>query len=164
MCHFLPSDTLVDRFHERGRQHQPKTTPYDKDWKRLYLFGGQTYSSATLQLHIANYEVLLAKYDYNNYTKFSEFIDFIPEDKKEQFTALVSEGQLISRTALQAALDTADTAARSVAITVVMRRASWLHLSGFPREVQSTVKYLPFEGPKLFAKKTDNSLHTLKDS
>ncbi|EMP30668.1 hypothetical protein UY3_12223 [Chelonia mydas] len=64
--------------------------------------------------------------------------------------------------ALQAALDSTDTAARSATTVTVMRRASWLHLSGFPREVQSMVEYLPFSRPKLFVAKTDESLHTLR--
>ncbi|EMP32987.1 hypothetical protein UY3_09865 [Chelonia mydas] len=161
--HPAPNSLVVDAVQERGRQ-QPKTTPHNKEWKRLDLFDRKAYSLATLLLRIANYQALLAKYDYINYTKISELTDFISEDKREQFTALVSEGQLISKTALQAALDSADTAARSVAMAVMMRRASWLHLSSFPKEVQSTDEDLPFEGPKLFAKKTDDSLHLLKDS
>lgn len=47
---------------------------------------------------------------------------------------------------------------------VVMRRASWLHLSWFPQPVQLTVEDLPFKGSKLFADKTDESVHTLKCS
>lgn len=39
-----------------------------------------------------------------------------------------------------------------------------MHIPVFPREVQSLVKDLPFKGPKLFAAKADESLHTLKDS
>ncbi|EMP39080.1 hypothetical protein UY3_03698 [Chelonia mydas] len=46
----------------------------------------------------------------------------------------------------------------------MMRHMLWLHLSGLPKEVQTTVKDLPFKGSKLFMNKTDASLHTLKDS
>lgn len=35
-------------------------------------------------------------------------------------------------------------------MAVVMRRASWFQLSGFPKESQNTVKDLLFEGTKLF--------------
>lgn len=108
-----------------------------------------------------DYEALLAKYDHNNYSKLSEFIEFIPEERKEQFKSIISEGHLITRSALQAVLDSV---ARSVSTAEVMRRASWLYLSGFPREVQSVLEDLPFEGPKLFAAKTDESLHMLKES
>lgn len=49
-----------------------------------------------------------------------DFIDDIPEEKKQQFMALVSEGQILLHTALQAALDAANTAAKSTATAVVM--------------------------------------------
>lgn len=70
----------------------------------------------------------------------------------------------MAKTALQSVVDAADTAAWSISTAFVMRQASWLHLSGFPKEVQITVQDLPFEGTKLFAEKTDASLHMLKDS
>ncbi|EMP25311.1 hypothetical protein UY3_17637 [Chelonia mydas] len=122
-----------------GKQLQTKTTPYDKGWKRLDLFGRKAYSSATLQFHIANYSALLAKYTHNTFSQMSSFIEHIPADKKEQYKANIAEGFLIAGMALQASLDSADTAARSIATSIVMPRASWLHLSGFPREVQMTV-------------------------
>lgn len=109
--------------------------------------GLQTPPSHQLPI-IANYETLLAKYNHTNYSKLSEFIDFIPEDKKEQFRSVIAEGHLLAQTALQVSLDSALTVARSIATTIVMQRASWFHLSGFPREVQSTVEEHPFEGPK----------------
>ncbi|EMP26776.1 hypothetical protein UY3_16176 [Chelonia mydas] len=65
---------------------------------------------------------------------------------------------------LQASLNSVDIAARSIAISIIMRRAFWLHLSGFLMEVQATVEDLPFEGLKLFAESTDAFLHPLKDS
>ncbi|EMP30282.1 hypothetical protein UY3_12607 [Chelonia mydas] len=45
-----------------------------------------------------------------------------------------------------------------------MQQASWLHFSGFPKEVQSTVEDLLFEGTKLFSSKMDESLHKLKNA
>lgn len=75
----------------------------------------------THHLRISNYKATLAKYDHTDYGKFSKFIEFLLEEKKEQFRALISEGQLISRTALQTALDSADTAAQSTDIAIVMR-------------------------------------------
>lgn len=85
-----------------------KNTPYDRDWKRQDFFDCKTYSLATLHLRIANYKALLAKYDHSNYSKLSEFIEFIPEEKREQCRTIISEGHLLARTALQAALHSAD--------------------------------------------------------
>lgn len=135
---------------------------YDRDRKRLDLFGRK--ASTNLQFGIANYKALMAKYNYTNYSKLSEFIDYLPDDKNQQFKAVISEGYLLAWTALQASLDAAETAARSITMAIVMWRASWLHLSGFLKEVHFTVEGLPFEGPKRFTAKTNESLHTLKDS
>lgn len=72
--------------------------------------------------------------------------------------AISNEGQLLAKMSLQCAVDAADTAVRSISMAVVMRWASWLYLSGFPKEVQTTVEDLPFEGTKLLAEKSDMSL------
>lgn len=72
------------------------------------LFGCKAYSSATLQFWVANYTALMAKYDHINYSKLAELIDFIPEDKRDQFKSIILKGQLLSRTTLLASLDVAD--------------------------------------------------------
>lgn len=92
----------------------------------------------------------------------SEF-EYIPEDKKEQFQAIANKCQLLVWTALPATLDAADTAAHWILTAVVMQRASWLHLSGLPKELEARVEDLAFEGSKLFPDQTDESLHSLKD-
>lgn len=70
----------------------------------------------------------------------------------------------MAHTSLQAALDTADSAARTMATGVVMRRSAWLQVSGILSEVQTTIQDLPFEGSGLFSEQTDSKLHSLKDS
>lgn len=87
-----------------------------------------------------------------------DFIDDIPEEKKQQFMALVSEGQIILHTALQAALDAANTAAKSTATAVVMCWGSWLSSSSFPRKVQNTIEDFPFDSDKVFASTTNDEL------
>lgn len=84
--------------------------------------------------------------------------------KKEQFKVNIAEGHLIARTALSASLDSTDMAAWSIAASVIIRHASWPHHSRFPRDVQATVEDFPFEDAKLFMTKTDESLHSLKDT
>ncbi|XP_065432834.1 zinc finger protein Rlf isoform X8 [Chrysemys picta bellii] len=131
--HPAPNSLVVDATNQRAKQQYSHSAPPNKDSKRLDLFGRKVYASSTLQFRIANYTAVLAKYDHKNYNKFMDFIDDIPEQRKQQLRAMVSEGQSISRTALQAALDVANTAARSTATAVVMRRGSWLSSSFFPR-------------------------------
>ncbi|EMP38938.1 hypothetical protein UY3_03846 [Chelonia mydas] len=117
-----------------------------------------------LKFHIANFSALLAKYTHNLFSKMSAFIENLPDDRKELQKANISEGALTARTALQASLDSADIAAQTIAISVVMCWASWFHLSRFLKKVQATVEDLLFEGQKLFAENTNVSLHTLNDS
>lgn len=51
-----------------------------------------------------------------------------------------------------------------MASAITMRRSSWLRSSDFPPGVVQTVQDLPFEGLLLFSDKTDETLHSLKDS
>lgn len=104
----------------------------------------------------------MAKYDYMNYCKLNNFIDILPDTQKEQFQAIIQEGHLVTRTALQTALDATDTAAHSVSTVVVMSWASWLHLLELLKEMQITIENLLFEGSKLFVDKMDASVHNLK--
>lgn len=86
----------------------------------------------------------MSKYNYLNYSKVEDLCQDLPDAKKEQFQALISEGHLLAHTALEVSLDSVDTSAHSIATAVVMRWLSWLHLSGLPKEVQTSV-----EGPTL---------------
>ncbi|EMP36167.1 Polycomb group RING finger protein 5 [Chelonia mydas] len=61
-------------------------------------------------------------------------------------------------------MDVADTAARTTARAVVMRRTSWLQALGIPKELQLKVEDLPFDRDKLFSSQTDNILHTMRVS
>lgn len=117
-----------------------------------------------LQFHIANYSALLAKYDFDNYRKLFEFTMDIPEDRRAQFKSVLIEGQLVTRMALQASLDIADTAAHAMAIVRVMCRALWLLSSGIQKDHQLKDEGLPFDKDKLFLAKNDEVLHTVKDS
>lgn len=145
--HPAPNSLVVEAASRRSKQHFWSTSS-DKESRRLDLFGHNVYFS-TLQFWVANYATLLPKYDHKNYGKFMEFTNDIPR-KRDKLKSLVSEGQMILRTALQAALDAADTAARSTATAVVVCQALWFSSSSFPWEMQNTVKDLPFDGEKLF--------------
>ncbi|EMP35912.1 Radixin [Chelonia mydas] len=71
--------------------------------------------NAALQFQIANYQVLLAKYDFNNYAKLAELLGNLLQDKRLCFQALVEEGHLAAKLSLQAAVDAADTTSGSLA-------------------------------------------------
>lgn len=68
-------------------------------------------------------------------TQIQELWQDFPHEKWGQLEVLISDGHLLARTALQTSLDSADTAAQLIATAIFMRWASWLHFSGFPKEV-----------------------------
>lgn len=78
--------------------------------------------------------------------------------------AIIKEGNTISCTVLQMALDASDTAARSTATSMVMGCSSWLQAVGVSKDLQAKVQELPFDKAKLFAAGTDEALHSSKDS
>ncbi|EMP38756.1 hypothetical protein UY3_04075, partial [Chelonia mydas] len=122
------------------------------------------YSLTTLQFRVAKYLALLAKYNYDIYGKLSSFIAKLPEEKQSQFQAIVDKGQLIAKTALEVSLDVMGTVARTTVMDVVMHWEAWLQSSGIPKALQNKVKDLPFNREKLFSNKTDEVLHSVKDS
>lgn len=93
-----------------------------------------------------------------------KFKDILPQEARQELSSVVEEGKTVARTSLQAALDAADSAARSMATAITMHRRSWLQSLGFPEEVQQTVQDFPFKRPLLFSEETDAKLHRLKDS
>ncbi|CAM2097259.1 unnamed protein product [Caretta caretta] len=82
----------------------------EKELKQLLLFGGESYSSATLQLRITNYKVLLSEQDYLNWHRVPEFLDKVPIDSKEALRSLIMEGQLTAQTSWLSAFDASDIA------------------------------------------------------
>lgn len=112
---------MVDEINFQDQQYHSRNTPYNKDWKHLDLFDRKAYSSASLQFRIGNYQALLAKYDYINYNRLSDFNEKLPESSWYTFKAIVQEGQLVAKIVLQSALDAADTTARTISMAVVIR-------------------------------------------
>lgn len=54
--------------------------------------------------------MLMAKYDFTIFNKLTDFVKKVPQDTREQLQALIEEGKLVASSALQMALDAADTA------------------------------------------------------
>nr|XP_042697612.1 uncharacterized protein LOC122172305 [Chrysemys picta bellii] len=162
--HPSPCSLVVSAVNERERRGQQAPAPKGKEAKRLDLFGRKVYSSGGLQLRIANQQAILNRHNFNSWASFAKFKDSLPPDAHQEFMALVDEGMAVAKTSLQASLDSADAAARTIASGVVMRRSAWLQASGLPPEVQTTLQDLLFEGSGLFSDQTDARLHSLKDS
>ncbi|XP_075789594.1 uncharacterized protein LOC142830175 [Pelodiscus sinensis] len=162
--HPPPNSLVVDSVRHKGKQPNLRSTPQDRDHKKVDIMGRKVYSSSTLLLRAANYTAMLADYDNANYAKLQDLLQHLPEHKRPTLRSIMQEGLAISRTALQSAMDVADTAARITASAIVLRRMSWLQPSGVPRDLQQKVEDLPFDRTNLFASKTDEVLHSMKDS
>lgn len=55
-----------------------------------------------------NHHVLLGQYDFSRWDGFLKFKDRLLDKAKQEFSAMMEEGKLVARTALQASLDEAD--------------------------------------------------------
>lgn len=52
--HPPPNSFVIEAAYQQDKHSEYKSTPQDKEWKRMDLFDHKVYSSATLQLHVAN--------------------------------------------------------------------------------------------------------------
>ncbi|XP_065439796.1 uncharacterized protein LOC135981398 [Chrysemys picta bellii] len=142
--HPPPCSLVVSSVNARERHGQQAAA---KDAKRFYLFGRKVYSAGGLQLRAANQQALLSRYNYNSWNSMGKFKELVPQDSREEFGALVEEGKMVARTSLQASLDIADSAARTLASGIAM-----FQVSGLPPELQQTLQDLPFEGQGLWSR------------
>ena len=66
----------------------------------------------------------------------------------------MDEGRIISSATIRCALVSADTAAREVNTSIMIRRHAWLRVSAFKPDVQHLLN-LPFDGEHLFDPQVD---------
>ncbi|EMP37670.1 Semaphorin-5A [Chelonia mydas] len=156
--------SVISAVNEKEQQGQQASAPKAKEAKRLDLLGRKVYSSGGLQLRIANQQEILNRHNFNSWMAVSKFKDCLPKNSHSEFAALIEEGKAVAKTSLQASLDSANSAARTIALRVVMRHSAWLQASGLRPEVQNTLQDVPFEASGLFKEQTQSRLHDLKDS
>lgn len=77
---------------DRLQQERYKTTLKDKESKSWTL-RGKTIYTVFLQMHIANQQVLLSKYDFLIWDCVSKFMDKLPESSSVEFKTLIKEGR-----------------------------------------------------------------------
>ncbi|XP_044860104.1 GTPase IMAP family member 8-like [Mauremys mutica] len=161
--HPAPDSLVVQSVNDRERNGQPAPAPKSKDARRMDLLGRKVYSAGGLQMRIGNQLVLLARYVFDILTSLDKFSDLLPSTSHQDFTTMLEEGRRSSRSSITAALDVADSGARTLASGVTMRRIAWLQSSTLPPEVQYTLQDLPFDTKGLFSEKTDSWIQSLKD-
>lgn len=119
-----PNSLVVIMVNDRAQLTRFKSTPKNKDSKRMHLVGRNIYNSSSLQMWIVNQKSLLSNYDFVNRMAVSKFADQLPEASREEFQVFISV--LVAKTSLQSTLDVRDTSATVMALAVSMRRVSWL--------------------------------------
>lgn len=129
----VPLDSLV--FSNARKRANSQITgdapPPDKESKLIDASGKRVAAQAANHWRIANTQALLARYDRAHYDDVEKLIQFSPDEHKSKATDLIQEGKLISNTSIRCALDAADTAARAVNTSTLLRRHAWLRIYGF---------------------------------
>lgn len=127
-----------------------------------YKFSGGKYLHLPVSnLEYLNYQALLSKYNFINYSKFGEFKEKFPQEDQAKFQVLIDESKLMARTSLQ---DTVCCSQHGIKTNGKFTSGKlWLHTLGVPRYVQNTVEDLCFDKTSLFNEKMDESLRLLKD-
>ncbi|XP_039352843.1 zinc finger protein 189-like [Mauremys reevesii] len=111
--HPTPDSLVVQSVNDRERHGQPAAAPKAKDARRMDLLGRKIYSAGGLQLRIANQMALLSRYTFNILGCLAKFTELTPQESRPEFSALLEEGKLASRTLIKAAVDAADSGART---------------------------------------------------
>lgn len=77
-----PGSLVITAAHEHTKLNH-MFTPKEKEFKQLDLLGRKSYSSASLQMRISNYQALLAKYDDFCWNRVSEFLGMVPQESRK---------------------------------------------------------------------------------
>lgn len=160
----LPLDSLVvsNARKRANSQTSGDAPPPDKESKLLDASGRRVASQAANSWRIANTQTLLARYDRAYYDELQSLVQYLPQKHQDRANQLIQEGQLITNTSIRCALDAADTAARAVNTSVLLRRHAWLRISGFKPEVQQTILNQPVDPNHLFGPTVGTSLEKMK--
>ncbi|XP_078508453.1 uncharacterized protein LOC144768551 [Lissotriton helveticus] len=161
----LPLDSLV--FSNARKRANSQTTgeapPPDKKSKVLEASGKRVAAQAANIWRISNTQALLARYDRAHYDTLETLLQHLPDQYKEAGEMLIQEGKLISNASIKCALDVADTAARAINTSVMLRRQAWLRISGFKPEIQTTILNQPVNPDRLFGPEVDTTLEKIKN-
>ncbi|KAJ1176220.1 hypothetical protein NDU88_001503 [Pleurodeles waltl] len=128
-------------------------TPADRESKKMDHIVKKAFSSCSMALKSTNATCILGRY-----------IHALMEEMKghpnlsQEMLQLMTDAQAAATQVIQSGLDTSDSVARAMGMTIVSRRQSWLRSSGFSSDVQATLLDLPFDGEKLFGTKADSAL------
>ncbi|XP_054845618.1 lamina-associated polypeptide 2-like [Eublepharis macularius] len=155
--HPPPSSLVTEEMQARPRQGS-MSAPADKVSRKIDALGRKLYTSATFGIKVANYAAMMAAYQLFLWKKVASFLPKIPDDQRTLLRVIQEEAVRLSRHQINVGRSMADTAARSLLSSVVLRRYAWLRTTALPVETRNRVEDLPFEGNTLFSEKTDEFL------
>ncbi|XP_078522996.1 uncharacterized protein LOC144792004 [Lissotriton helveticus] len=160
----LPLDSLVvaNARKRANSQTTGEAPPPDKESKVLEAGGKRVAAQAANFWRISNTQALLARYDRAHYDTLEQIVQHLPPKFQEGTRLLIEEGKLISNAAIKCALDAADTAARAINTSVMLRRQAWLRISGFKPDIQTTILNQPVNPDRLFGPDVDTTLEKIK--
>ncbi|XP_078502898.1 uncharacterized protein LOC144761339 [Lissotriton helveticus] len=160
----LPLDSLVvsNARKRANSQTTGEAPPPDKESKVLEASGKRVAAQAANIWRISNTQALLARYDRAHYDTLETLLQHLPDQYKEAGEMLIQEGKLISNASIKCALDVADTAARAINTSVMLRRQAWLRIPGFKPEIQTTILNQPVNPARLFGPEVHTTLEKIK--
>ncbi|KAJ1187330.1 hypothetical protein NDU88_004107 [Pleurodeles waltl] len=124
---FPPHSVVVGAARKRANsQSSGDAPPPDKESRKFDAAGKKVASQAAKQRCIANSQALLARYDRAHWDEMQDIIQHLPKEIQKHAQQVVEEGLAISNNQIRSALDSADTAARTVNTAVTIRRHAWL--------------------------------------
>ncbi|XP_078503202.1 uncharacterized protein LOC144761849 [Lissotriton helveticus] len=135
--------------------------PPDKESKILEASSKRVAAQAANIWRISNTQALFARYDRAHYDTLEQLLQHLPYAYKEGAEMLIQEGKLISNASIKCELDAADTAARAINTSVMLRRHAWLRISGFKSEIQTTLLNQPVNPDFLFGPDVDTTLEKI---
>ena len=101
------------------------TTPADRESKKQDQLAKKVFSSGSMALKSVNAICLMGWY-VHAIMELAKIMLHVPEEVKWDLRDIFLAGQCAMQQIIQAGLDPADSVARSMGTTVVMRRQAWL--------------------------------------
>ncbi|KAJ1170443.1 hypothetical protein NDU88_002320 [Pleurodeles waltl] len=160
----LPPDSVVVGAARKRANSQSSgdAPPPDKESRKFDAAGKGVASQAANQWRIANSQALLARYDGAHWDEMKDIIQHLPKDQQKRAQQILEEWQAITNNQIRSALDSANTAARTINTAVTIRRHAWLRSSGFKPEIQQAILNMPFNEKQLFGPEVDTAIEKMK--
>lgn len=160
--HLRPDSVISQAAQQRSKNPAtPITTPPDREGRRLDLIGKKFSTMAAASIKAAS-SLAIGCYDRQMYSDFAGFIDFIPEDRRQEARKILLEGERAASEVIDCALDIANTNFQQLAGAAVLRCQGWLKATSFRPEVQTKILDMAYDGESLFGKQIDAALLAIR--